>query len=93
MTGATFGAISGNRHRAGQTDVARGIKDTVVMLGMGCSRFGERWDCGPEELMVEAFAEALGDAGIEKSRIDVGDAVFAQRVPLSGGIVIGDGAC
>ena len=47
-----------------------GIRDKVVILGMGCSRFGERWDCGPEELMVEAFGEAVADAGIEKDDID-----------------------
>src|SRR3989304_469556 len=36
---------------------------------MGCTRFGERWDVGAEELMVEAFQEALADAGIEKKEI------------------------
>ncbi len=48
----------------------KGIRDKVVILGMGCSRFGERWDAGPEELMVEAFGEAVADAGIEKEDID-----------------------
>ncbi len=47
-----------------------GIRDKVVILGMGCSRFGERWDSGPEDLMIEAFDEALADAGIEKGEID-----------------------
>jgi len=28
-----------------------------VILGMGCSRFGERWDASPEDLMVEAYVE------------------------------------
>ena len=32
-----------------------GIKDKVVILGMGCSKFGERWDCSPEDLMIEAY--------------------------------------
>jgi acetyl-CoA C-acetyltransferase len=50
--------------------MANGIRDKVVILGMGCSQFGERWDCGPEELMVEAFGEALADAGVEKERIE-----------------------
>ncbi len=50
--------------------MARGIRDQVVILGMGCSRFGERWDAGPEELMVEAFDEALADAGIEKTEVE-----------------------
>jgi acetyl-CoA C-acetyltransferase len=50
--------------------MASGIRDKVAILGMGCSRFGERWDCGPDELMLEAFNEALGDAGIEARRIE-----------------------
>ena len=43
--------------------MAEGIRDKVAILGMGCSRFGERWDCSAEDLMVESFAEALADAG------------------------------
>ena len=50
--------------------MATGIKDKVAILGMGCSRFGERWESGAEELMVEAFTEAVGDAGIDLSEID-----------------------
>jgi len=49
--------------------MATGIKDKVAILGMGCSRFGERWDCGSEQLMIEAFSEALSDAGIERTEI------------------------
>lgn len=48
----------------------RGIKDKVAILGMGCARFGERWDCDAEQLMVEAYVEAMADAGIETSQID-----------------------
>lgn len=50
--------------------MAEGIRDRVAIIGMGCSRFGERWDCGPEELMLEAFGEAISDAGIESSQLD-----------------------
>ena len=50
--------------------MAQGIKDKVAILGMGCSKFGERWDTGAEELIVEAFDEALGDAGIDRNEID-----------------------
>ncbi len=50
--------------------MATGIKDKVAIIGMGCTRFGERWDVGAEELMVEAFEEALADAGIEKRQIE-----------------------
>ena len=50
--------------------MATGIKDKVAILGMGCSRFGERWDAGTPELLAEAFEEALADAGIERKQID-----------------------
>jgi acetyl-CoA C-acetyltransferase len=49
--------------------MASGIKDKVAILGMGCSHFGERWDVGSEQLMVEAFNEALTDADIERHEI------------------------
>jgi acetyl-CoA C-acetyltransferase len=48
----------------------RGIKDKVAILGMGCSQFGERWDTEADDLMVEAYLEALADAGIETKQID-----------------------
>ncbi len=50
--------------------MATGIKDKVAILGMGCSRFGERWDAGTPQLMAEAFEEALADAGIERQQIN-----------------------
>lgn len=50
--------------------MASGIRDKVAILGMGCSKFGERWDCEPADLMAEAFEECLADAGIEKNRIE-----------------------
>lgn len=49
--------------------MATGIRDQVAILGMGCTRFGERWEAGAEELMVEAFEECLADAGVEKNEI------------------------
>jgi acetyl-CoA C-acetyltransferase len=49
--------------------MAKGIRDKVAIIGMGCSQFGERWNDGPEELMVEAFTECLQDAGIDKTEI------------------------
>jgi len=67
--------------------MATGIKDKVVILGMGCSKFGERWDRNAEDLMVEAFEEALGDAGIERKQIEAawfGTAIEEQHVGKSG---------
>ncbi|MBM3941464.1 MAG: acetyl-CoA acetyltransferase [SAR202 cluster bacterium] len=42
----------------------RGIKDRVAILGMGCTKFGERWESSAADLMVEAAQEAYADAGI-----------------------------
>jgi len=50
--------------------MATGIKDKIAIIGMGCTKFGERWDVGAEELMVEAFEECIVDAGLEKNDIE-----------------------
>lgn len=47
-----------------------GIKDKAAVIGMGCSKFGERFDCSLEDLMVEAVTESLTDANIEFNDID-----------------------
>ncbi len=47
-----------------------GIRDKVAIIGMGCTRFGERWDARPEDLVTEAFEEAIADAGIAANQID-----------------------
>ena len=67
--------------------MATGIRDKVVILGMGCSKFGERWDQNAEDLMVEAFEECLQDAGIGRSQIEAawfGTAIEEQHVGKSG---------
>ena len=50
--------------------MAAGIKDRVAIIGMGCTAFGERWDKGADDLMVEAFEEAIADAGIDRGQIE-----------------------
>ena len=50
--------------------MATGIRDKVAIIGMGCSQFGERWDAGTEHLLVEAYSEALADAGIAHKQIE-----------------------
>src|SRR5512138_2581908 len=67
--------------------MAKGIKDKVVILGMGCSKFGERWDKEADDLMVEAYTEALADAGIETKQIEaawLATAIEEQHVGKSG---------
>jgi len=58
--------------------MAQGIKDKVAILGMGCSKFGERWDREADDLIVEAYEECIADAGIETARIDA--AWFATAI-------------
>ena len=62
--------------------MASGIKDKVAILGMGCSKFGERWDTSPDDLMVEAYIEALDDAGIEPNQLDA--AWFSHHIDYIG---------
>ena len=67
--------------------MANGIRDKVAILGMGCSKFGERWDKEADDLMVEAFEEAIEDAGIEKNQIQaawLATAIEEQHVGKSG---------
>ena len=67
--------------------MATGIKDKVAILGMGCAKFGERWNDNAEDLMVEAFIEALEDSGIEKNDIQAAwfsTAIEEQHVGKSG---------
>jgi acetyl-CoA C-acetyltransferase len=47
----------------------QGIKDRVAIVGMGCTKFGERWDVDGIDLLVEACYEAYEDAGIEPKDI------------------------
>ncbi len=50
--------------------MAMGIKDKAAVIGMGCSKFGERFDCSLEDLIAEAAEECLADAGLEINDID-----------------------
>jgi len=35
-----------------------GIQDKVAIIGMGCTKFGERWDAGLDGPAIEAAYEA-----------------------------------
>jgi acetyl-CoA C-acetyltransferase len=50
--------------------MAKGIKDEVAIIGMGCTQFGERWDVGLEDLAIEAAYEAYEDAGVDPEDIE-----------------------
>ena len=42
---------------------------SVSIIGIGLTKFGEHWEIGFRELMVEAAAKAVADAGIEGKEI------------------------
>lgn len=49
---------------------SRGIRDRVAIVGMGCTCFGEHWDRGAGDLLVEAALEACAAARLERSAVD-----------------------
>jgi acetyl-CoA C-acetyltransferase len=49
---------------------SNGIRDRVAIIGMGCTAFGERWDTGIDDLLVDATNEAVASAGVELDDID-----------------------
>jgi acetyl-CoA C-acetyltransferase len=49
---------------------SNGIRDRVAIVGMGCTRFGERWDKSAEDLLVDAAVEALGSARVKIDDVD-----------------------
>lgn len=71
------------------------MKDTVAIAGMGCSKFGERWDCDISDLILESVYEAYEDAGVGPRDIEavyygngfahgVGATAVADTLKLSG---------
>jgi acetyl-CoA C-acetyltransferase len=49
---------------------SNGIADKVAIVGMGCTRFGERWESSTDDLLVEAVGECLTSAGVAKDDVD-----------------------
>ena len=49
---------------------SHGIRDRVAVVGMGCTTFGEHWDKGADDLLVDAVNDALTSAGIEQPAVD-----------------------
>lgn len=50
------------------------IRDRVAIMGVGCTKFGEHWEKGYEDLLIDAVYEAYDDAGIKdpQKEIDAG---------------------
>ena len=49
---------------------SHGIRDRVAIVGMGCTPFGEHWDKGPDDLLVDAAGEAYQSAQVDPDRVD-----------------------
>lgn len=50
---------------------SNGIRDKVAIVGMGCTRFGERWESSADDLLLEAMAECFdGNPKLDRSEID-----------------------
>jgi acetyl-CoA C-acetyltransferase len=64
------------------------IRDKVAIIGMGCSKFGERWDKGAVDLAIEAVYEAYADAGIEARDLEACwlSTLMAPAIGVSGSL-------
>jgi acetyl-CoA C-acetyltransferase len=50
---------------------SHGIKDKVAIVGMGCTRFGERWESSAADLLVDATEECFASTPeISKDDVD-----------------------
>ena len=49
---------------------SHGIKDKVAIVGMSCTKFGEHWDLGVDELVLQAAEGAFDSAGVTRADID-----------------------
>src|SRR6266705_6753572 len=49
---------------------SNGIRDRVAIVGMGCTPFGEHWDKGANDLLIDATKDAVASAGIGLRDID-----------------------
>ncbi|MEJ7584903.1 MAG: hypothetical protein WKF43_12675 [Acidimicrobiales bacterium] len=49
---------------------SHGIRDRVAIVGMGCTTFGEHFDRGLDDLLVDATADAFASAGTDRDSVD-----------------------
>ena len=49
---------------------SNGIRDKVAIVGMGCTRFGERWDKGVDDLLIDAATDTIASAGVSFDDLD-----------------------
>ncbi|WP_405138655.1 acetyl-CoA acetyltransferase [Nocardia sp. NBC_01388] len=50
---------------------SNGIRDKVAIVGMGCTRFGERWESSADDLLVDVMADCFdGNPRLDRRGID-----------------------
>ena len=49
---------------------SNGIRDRVAIVGMGCTAFGEHWDKGVGDLLVESATQTFRSAQVEPDAVD-----------------------
>jgi len=49
---------------------SNGIRDRVAIVAMGCTAFGERWDKGADDLLIDAVGEAQQSIDMKPEDID-----------------------
>ncbi len=49
---------------------SHGIRDRVAIVGMGCTPFGEHWNKGTDDLLIDASEAAFASAGVTKDDVD-----------------------
>src|SRR5215813_267864 len=64
------------------------LRKAVAVVGVGCTQFGELYEKSAEDLLCEAVAEALADAGCERERIEA--AWVGSVASTFGGDALGD---
>ncbi len=47
-------------------------RDAVSVLGVGCTRFGDRFELSASQLVASAVHDAVGDAGLDLSQVEAG---------------------
>jgi len=59
------------------------MKDQVAVIGVGCTKFGDRFERSYEELITDAAFDAYADAGVDSSEIEA--AYLGTYLPGAGG--------
>src|SRR5262249_37462902 len=75
--------VGGNRYYLEGPSPGGAMKDRVAVIGIGCTKVGDRFERSYEELICAAAVDAYADAGIDPSEIEA--AYLGTYLPGPGG--------